>query len=343
MQTRINLTVKLDVFNDENLFSDLRAEWNDLVHRSISDMIFLTWEWQSTWWRAYQPGELWVLTVRDENEKLVGIAPWFISHEDGKRVVRCIGCEDVTDYLDVIVDENHVEDVFHCLADHLAANRQQFNKINLCNIPENSITRTSFAESLSLCGFDVSETQLEVCPIIQLPQSWDEYLGNLNKKQRHEIRRKMRRINGAPGEVDWFFITSDADIDSELEKFLQLMAASDPEKAKFLEDSQHVEFFKNFVQIAHERGWLELSFLIIGGQPAAAYLNFIYRNQVLVYNSGLNFVDFGEFSPGIVLLGHLIRDAIENERSVFDFLRGNETYKYRMGAIDTGVFSLQAQ
>lgn len=343
MQTRINLSVKLDVFNDKNLFDNLRSEWNDLAHRSISDLIFLTWEWQSTWWDAYQPGELWVLSVRDEDDKLIGIAPWFISQEDGERIVRCIGCEDVTDYLDVIVDEDYVEAVFRCIADHLAANRQHFDRINLCNIPEKSITRTSFAEALSLCGFSVSETQMEVCPIIELPESWDDFLGNMKKKQRHELRRKIRRIGGAPAEVDWYIVGQDTSLDDELEKFLELMAASDPEKEKFLEDEQHVKFFKNFVEIAHERGWLQLAFLTIGEQPAAAYLNFIYGNQVLVYNSGLNFVDFGEFSPGIVLLAYLIEHAIDNKREVFDFLRGNETYKYRMGGEDTGVFGLQAQ
>ncbi|MDL1883917.1 GNAT family N-acetyltransferase, partial [Anaerolineae bacterium CFX8] len=75
---------------------------------------------------------------------------------------------------------------------------------------------------------------------------------------------------------------------------------------------------------------------------AATYLNFVYNRHVLVYNSGLLPGEYGHLSPGIVLLAYNIRHAIENNAVVFDFLRGNEVYKYRMGAQDTRVFMLRA-
>jgi CelD/BcsL family acetyltransferase involved in cellulose biosynthesis len=43
----------------------------------------------------------------------------------------------------------------------------------------------------------------------------------------------------------------------------------------------------------------------------------------------------------VVLTAKAIELAITNGRSEFDFLRGGETYKYRFGAQDTGVFRLQ--
>lgn len=343
MQTRIESSVKVVAQTHIELFDTLKAEWNALLEQSANNLIFLTWEWQSIWWNAYHPGDLWVLTVRDESDRLIGIAPWFISTEADERVVRCIGCEDVTDYLDVIVHADHVDTVYNCLADYLAAHNTQFDRLSLCNIPEEAITRTKFADALSAKGFAVEEVQQEVCPIIRLPQTWDDYLKDLGKKQRHEVRRKLRRIHGASGEINWYTVNAAHDLDAELTVFLRLMADSDPEKAAFLQDEQHVDFFKNFVKVAHERGWLKLSFLTIGAEPAAAYLNFDYQNQVLVYNSGLDFENFGDYSPGIVLLAYLIEEAIENKRTIFDFLRGNETYKYRMGGKDTGVFNLRAR
>jgi CelD/BcsL family acetyltransferase involved in cellulose biosynthesis len=45
-------------------------------------------------------------------------------------------------------------------------------------------------------------------------------------------------------------------------------------------------------------------------------------------------------SLGVVLTAKAIEHAIENGRSTFDFLRGNETYKYRFGAKDTEIYRL---
>ena len=86
-----------------------------------------------------------------------------------------------------------------------------------------------------------------------------------------------------------------------------------------------------------------MSFLVINGTPSAAYCDFDYNQKILVYNSGLMPQENAHLSPGIVLLSYNIRDAIAHKREVFDFLRGNETYKYRMGAVDTKVFKLKAQ
>jgi CelD/BcsL family acetyltransferase involved in cellulose biosynthesis len=71
-------------------------------------------------------------------------------------------------------------------------------------------------------------------------------------------------------------------------------------------------------------------------------LNFDYNGQILVYNSGLQQTEFGHLSPGIVLLSYNIQHAIESGRTLFDFLQGNESYKYRMGGQDSHVYNLEA-
>ena len=87
---------------------------------------------------------------------------------------------------------------------------------------------------------------------------------------------------------------------------------------------------------AFERGCLALAFLEINGRKAAGYLCFDYLNRIWVYNSGLD-RSMMEYSPGWVLLGYLLQWANENKRSEFDFMRGNEDYKYRFGAVDRFV------
>jgi len=86
-----------------------------------------------------------------------------------------------------------------------------------------------------------------------------------------------------------------------------------------------------------------LTFLTVNGKPAATYLNFDYDNRILVYNSGLVPQTYAHLSPGIVLLAFNIQRAIDLGRREFDFLRGNEEYKYRMGGIDRPVMMLEAE
>jgi CelD/BcsL family acetyltransferase involved in cellulose biosynthesis len=59
-----------------------------------------------------------------------------------------------------------------------------------------------------------------------------------------------------------------------------------------------------------------------------------------VYNSGMN-RDFSEFSPGWVLLGYLLQWANNQKIDEFDFLRGDEDYKYKFGAIDRSVVRMR--
>ncbi|GAB4524486.1 MAG: GNAT family N-acetyltransferase [Anaerolineae bacterium] len=329
--------MKLELHEHPALFAQLQAEWNDLLKRSPADSIFSTWEWQSTWWDAYQPGQLWVVTCRDENGQLVGIAPCFI---DPEGVVRGIGCEDVTDYIDFIVDGAYLDTVYNELAAYFASCRSQFKAIEICNIPQESPTYQHFPHILEEHQFSASTEQQEVVPLIELPADWEGFLNLLDKKQRHEVRRKMRKIGTV--DIDWYQVGPEHHLEEELQKFLKLMAASDAEKRAFLENPAHVTFFKRFVEIAHEKGWLWLCFLNINGEAVAAYLNFDYNNQVLVYNSGQLHGQHDSLSPGIVLLAYTIRAAIERGYAVFNFLRGDEVYKYRMGAHDTHIYKLSA-
>ena len=334
-----SVPLKLDLYCDATVFAQLEPEWNDLVKRSAADMIFSTWEWHSHWWDAYQPGDLWIVTCRDDDGYLLGIAPWFI---DDEQTVRAIGCEDVTDYLDVIIDSDAVAAVMNCFGVFLREHSEQFDCVQLCNIPHDSPTFSIFPSVLDQQNFEVSMEQQEVCPVIQLPTEWDDYLAGLNKKHRHELRRKIRRARGNTTDLDWYIVDESHDLQAEMDRFIRLMAASDEEKAGFLEDEKNVAFFKKIVPAAFENGWLMLNFLTIEGEAVAAYLNFDYNNEILVYNSGLSHEQYSNLSPGIVLLAMNIRHGIENGYQVFDFLRGDEAYKYHMGGQNTSVHQLTA-
>lgn len=326
------------LYEHPGVFSECSAEWNDLVQSSDANQIFLTCDWQESWWTAYQPGQLWVLVVRDDQGQWVGLAPWFIdTGEDGRRTVRTIGCVDVTDYLDIVARRGHEEAVFEALAVWVAAHADAFDEIMLCNIPETSRALQGMARAAEAQGLHTTVRLQEVCPIIVLPATFEDYVNSLDKKNRHELRRKLRR---AAGDVDWYIVGPEHDLQEELAHFVKLMAASSPQKAEFLADPQNQRFFELIVPRLAARGWLQLAFLTVKGERAAAYLNFVYNQRVLVYNSGLDPNRHGTLSPGIVLLARLIEYAIARGFHTFDFLRGDESYKYDMGGRDTRIYQL---
>lgn len=335
--------VKVVAHTQATLFEALRPEWNSLLGRSAANLIFLTWEWQSTWWHAYEAGDLWVLAVHSDDDRLVGIAPWFIQVKpDGERVVRTIGCVDVTDYMDIIAEPEHIDGIQQALADYVAQNTGLFDRINLCNVPEDSRTYATFPDHLRQAGMDAKLVLQEVCPIIRLPDSFEGYLESLDKKQRHELRRKMRRAENE-AEIEYYTVDSSHDFEQEIETFFRLMAASQPSKAEFLADPRNNRFFRDILHVAFACGWLRMTFLKVDGHPAACYCDFDYNGHMLVYNSGLSLDYAPHLSTGIVLLTYNIRHAIETGHIVYDFLRGNESYKYRMGAVDTRVYMLLAR
>lgn len=332
--------MKITLFDNPAVFEDCSTQWADLLADSDANQIFLTCEWQATWWEAYQPGHLLIVVIEDEETgQWQGVAPWFVREDqNGRRVVRTVGCVDVTDYLDVIARRGYENAVYGALVDWIVAQQGEFEEVMICNIPEDSLTLVRLPALAEAQGLDVATQVLDVCPVIVLPDDFNAYLAGLDKKNRHETRRKLRK---AAGVSDWYIVGPEHDLDAELQKFLDLMAASAPEKAEFLDDPHNRRFFELMVPKMAARGWLQLAFMTVAGEPAAAYLNFIYRNRVLVYNSGLNPADHGHLSPGIVLLARLIEFAINEGRSEFDFLRGNEPYKYDMGGQDTQVMQLR--
>ncbi len=330
--------MRAELYSDPQGFEILAGEWNTLLRRTSSDTVFLTWEWQKTWWEWLGAGELCLIAVRDEQGQLTAIAPLFVELVAGRRTVSFVGCEDVSDYLDLILGPDHLEDACRVILDALEGAGLGWEGMDLCNIPATSPTLRHFAEAARARGHGVRIERADVCPVIALPGSWEAYLASLPKKQRHEVRRKLRRaMNQA--QARWYVVDESHDLQAEMNDFIRLHQKSAAEKDEFM-DVEMQGFFHAVGRVLQAAGWLQLMFLELDGQKAAALLNFDYANSIMVYNSGFDPDLFAHLSPGIVLLAFSIQHAIDLGRARFDFLRGDEEYKYRMGGRDTEIFRL---
>lgn len=339
--------METSILRTADLFDALKPEWNALLHASTADTPFLTHEWQCTWWACLCEGELFVITVRDGGA-LVGIAPLFILSQpdaDGKvrRLLRLIGSVDASDYLDLIAVRGREREVFDAMLDALAQSNE-WDVLDLYNVPAASTTRSILPDLVAERGWKFTDEQQVVCPIITLPTAFEDYVQSLDKKERHELRRKLRRGEGTDG-LTWYAITGDDhthDQDAAAEAFIDLMMKSRSDKSDFMTDRMR-RFFHQMIHATHAGGFLHLSFLEVQGVKAATYLSFDYGQKRLVFNSGLETTGFQSLSAGIVLVARMIEDAIGRGYTEFDFLRGDEEYKYRLGAKDTWIYHLAVE
>lgn len=337
------------LYRDDSGFDALRDEWNDLLGRSRFDTIFLTYEWQSTWWRhlGQSRGPLYILAVRDAG-RLVGILPLYVQEHDGP-ALQVVGCIEVSDYLDLIIEEGYEEEIFRGFLAWLAGpDAPAWDYLDLCNQPAASVSHTVLPELARNAGFVAEVAQEDVSPIITLPRpedyedpraenAWNAYLDTLDKKERHEIRRKLRRIEREAPDAVVRFVEAGPDLSAAVDAFITLHRNSRSDKHAFMTEEMQA-YFRAIAGSLAERGWLQLSFLEVAGQPVATYFCFDYRDEILVYNSGYDPAGMPQLSPGWVLLARLIQHAITLGRQRFDFLQGNEDYKYRFGGVDTPVF-----
>jgi CelD/BcsL family acetyltransferase involved in cellulose biosynthesis len=323
-----------------NDFSELDAnEWNVLLKESITDTPFLRHEYQSAWWRHLGGGE-WkdaklVLVSAREDDKLIGIAPLFIAEYEDQPALLLSGSIEISDYLDVIVRADDHARFVSGLLEFLDSNlADTWSALDWYNLPADSPTLTALKEEASKRGWTHHEEVYHPTPRIALNSSFDDYLAGIDKKQRHEIRRKMRRAAESDLNVRFTIVDQSADIEPELDTFFDLMV-HDPNKAEFLHPAMRAQM-TDVLRAAHEGGYLWLGFLEINGVKTAASLNFDYENKLWGYNSGVS-REHMELSPGWVLLGHTIQWCCENGRREFDFMRGDEDYKYRFGGVNKYV------
>ena len=322
------------------------AAWNRLLSRSATRVPFLRYEYLRLWWTQWARHEwgpdatLFVVLALDQDGDLLAAAPWFRAPDPaGRRVLRFLGGDALTDYGDVLAPATLAPAFWRALAGQVLA-ASAGDALDLTHIPQTSPTLSAAPPALTAVGWTAQHAVMETAPRILLPASWEAYLQALPRKQRHELRRKMRRAAAHRPPVRMRTVHATAGLDAPAEVFLRLMAHN-PRKAAFLTPPVRA-FFRALMHTAAQHGWLHLAFLDVGDRPAAAYLAFDFGQRLWIYNSGLD-PAFAHLSPGWVLAGHLIQRAIAHGYRVLDWLRGDEDYKYRLGGRDFYLHRLTAR
>lgn len=173
----------------------------------------------------------------------------------------------------------------------------------------------------------------EVAPKIALPKTWEEYLESLERIKRKELKRKWKRLETVPYE---FRLINPLESAAYFEAFIRLHSLSDFTKEQFMTDPMKA-FFKDLLTLSIPGCQQKLAFLYINNEPVASVFYFENEQELLLYNSGYDPVQ-KYYSVGLLLIAHLIQHAIVQKKTTFDFLRGNERYKYDLGGKEEKLY-----
>lgn len=333
----------VDVLTTEAAFRTLRTEWLRLLGEMSFQSVFFTPQWQETWWRHFGAGRrLSILTVRSDDGRLQGLAPLMRS-SDGTDTTRLefIGDLELCDYFDLLIAPCRQDEVVQAIAAYLATQANEDVEICLNNLSASSPTAALLQDSLTGQGLRVETETIETCPTIALPADWNAYLATLRGKDRHELRRKIRRAENA-AELAYTVSDTPEQLDEDVDTFIALHRMSQQDDKQGFMTPPKVAFFRDMAYQLWRQGWLELAFLHADDRPIAALCCMTYGTTYAAYNSGYH-PDYGTLSAGIVLFANRIRSAVDRGFVAFDFLRGNEAYKYRFGASDRPLSQFMAR
>lgn len=323
---------------DQSAFTTLAGEWNGLLARSYDNRLFFTPDWHRLWWHQFGDGEASVFAFRTDGD-LRAVLPLQVRVVDGRRTVSLAGDPEVTDYMDATADRAEAPELlaslWECAFQELAPER-----IVLRHVPSSSPLIGVTRDAAEARGLHVTLAQDTVCPVAILCSTWDGYLQTLTKKQRHEVRRKLRRAQDG-AQWEWVTAQSADDLDRMLPAFFRLHELSAHEKARFMTPEIR-SFFGAVARHLLAADRLRLSIFRRDGADLAATMSFVYRDRYLLYNSGYDPAGAAH-SPGIAAVAHAMQDAIAEEAVAFDFLSGDEPYKYQMGGQDTLTCVLVAE
>jgi CelD/BcsL family acetyltransferase involved in cellulose biosynthesis len=325
----VTLTSPLDtrVLTDPGAFE--LTGWQPLVDMDPKRQIFATPLWNKVWWEEFGANkELFVLTMHRLGD-LVAIVPLYRKVEDGRKVLRFVGGIDLTDYLGPICLPEDRGDVADSLLAWLERSDVEWDEFDAHNMPVPFGFAEILVERLDRYGFSFGLEQEETSGQLCLPPNWDTYVSSLSSKDRHELRRKRRRL--LREHPDLVARTSgEDDLELDLKIFIEMHRGADGLKGHFMRP-EIATFFERMAHAFAPLGWLRLDILEISGTPIAGTFSFEYANNFYLYNSAYE-PEAKRMSPGFVLTSKLIKEAIGRGVRTFDFMRGHERYKYQLGA-----------
>ena len=310
----------------EETLETLSSRHHETVDRLVWGSPFVLPGWMKAWWNTFSPvSELHLFSVK-ENGQTIGIAPL----QTEGRTARLIGSPDVCDHLDLVIVADKKKEFCEFLMNRLKS--EGIDHLDLGPVRPDSVIMTALLPMAREQGLPATAVAEDVLFELALPASWDGYLALLSGKQRHEVRRKLRRLEESKAHA-FRMLDEPEGVSRGIDDFLVLFRQNREDKARFMDERMEV-FFRSLAASVPE---MRIGFLDVDGLPAAAVLCCDLRSTRYLYNSGYD-AGLGHLSVGILSKLLSIREGIGRRLQSYDFLKGDETYKRQLGGKPVPIY-----
>jgi CelD/BcsL family acetyltransferase involved in cellulose biosynthesis len=347
------------VLTDPAQVEGMRADWLDLLRRSAADEAMLTPTWLLTWWQVYGAGtgrQLRVGVFR-EGDRLIGLAPLTARRIRYRPYIPFRRLEPLgadvdegdgvgSDYLNILAERGAEDRVARALA--RAVTRGEFGACDEVVLPAmdgEGVMPGLLVEAFAGAGMEVSCAEMGSAPHIPLPASWDDYLKALPKKKRYNVTSALRLFEAwADGRWELRRAGTPAEV-AEGKRILHGLHGQrwrQAGEAGVFAAPRFTAFHDAVMPQLLADGALELVWLLVRDEPVAAAYNIVWNRKVSYYQCGRRLDVPDTVRPGIVLLAHLIRGAIEAGQREFDFLGGVTLYKTQLALASRPLVQVRA-
>jgi CelD/BcsL family acetyltransferase involved in cellulose biosynthesis len=331
------------LITDAAALEALAPAWQELLEASSHPEPTLAPPWLLTWWEIYGHGRRLAVGAWHEGKQLVGLAPlcrvraW---HRPGIpfRRLEFLG-SDVpqddgvcSDYLNVIARTGHEDRVVQALVRSIQGGVfGSWDECVFARMDGSGQMPQRLRDAFTAAGYQTELTQISAAPYLPLPSSWDDYLRGLPQQKRYTLTSTLRRFEKWAPAGQWAL--ERAQTPEQLKRGMSILAdlhrerwQADNEPGAFI-SPRFVAFHDRYARQLLERGQLDLTWLIVRGEPVAALYNFIASRKMCFYQSGRKMNVPGEVRVGVLILIFAIQHAITLGLQEFDFLAGDYDYK----------------
>ncbi len=321
--------ISIEKANGEDVFASLQAEWRQLFAAGKCSSPFLSWEWLSVWHKWFGAGRTpFILKAYREN-RLIGLLPlcWQEKKVLGMRFNRLgfIGeTQGGADYLDLIAKPEDKAEILSAIFDFLKK-ENDFDVLCLENLASDSAT-VGFLQNFTKRQLRYTGLTSAICPQINLSEGWEAVLKQ--SKRNSNFKRRLKQLEKMP-DFEFRSITSPDEAQAAFERFFHL------HQRRWLNNggselSGHprlVSFQRDLIPMLAQTGLLRFDEIWVEGECRASIYGLDDGQTFFYYNSGYD-LDWSNKSVGLVLIGLSVKNAIARGNSLYDFLRGDETYKF---------------
>lgn len=312
----------------------VEAHWQPDATGMAWNCPFVLPMWLKAWWNNFSQDQAsYLISIRRANHT-IGIAP-LLRHN---QTASLMGDQNVCDSLDFIVASDQTTEFYSTLIHQLR--HDGITRLELGSIRPDSSAYTGLLPEAEKMGCRVHCKPAETSYELELPDTWDAYLDSLSGKERHEIRRKFRRLERA-GRINFRLVDDAAHAKKRVESFIELFKLNRPDKATFMSD-QMGAFFRDLAADLAEWSLLKLFFLELNDKPIAAVMCFDYQSTRYLYNNGYD-SSYSALSAGLLSKVLSIKQSFQAGIHTYDFLKGSESYKRRLGGQPVALYKCRLE